>query len=142
MTPTFQELGPCPCFTCDKVGTKLAKRSGHLVGCTCRSCLGRRNRERGRKAQGRGYRRLGGDAKFTPGHEENQGVLSIEVGVESKQGQQIPASLLSFARGVWARRAWSQAERAIPEGVQADPAIYIESEGWQLLVVKLKEGRP
>lgn len=149
LTPTYQPLGPCACKeeACTVVGTKLQKAlpgddgPAHLVRCNCRRHRNKRNQKKGRRAQGRGYRRLGGTAPFSPGHEENQGVLSVEVAVEAKAGNQIPRSLLKFARTGWARRAWSQAERSIPTGVQAEPSIYVEVEGWELLVTLLKRGR-
>jgi hypothetical protein len=58
--------------------------------------------------------------------------------VEAKAGAQVPASFAKFAGLEWTRRAISQAERAIPVGVQANPAVYIEvprKGAW--LVVKL-----
>lgn len=136
----YQECG-CGCQT---IGWKEKVKGcapGCVVGCRSRSCVGRRNKRKGRAAQARGYRRLGGSAPFTPGHEENAGVLSVELAVEAKSGAQVPRSLLKFARTEWARRAWSQAERSIADGVQADPAIYCEAEGWALLVALLKRGR-
>lgn len=136
----WQPYSQCPCG-CEVIGAKLSVKSGHVHGCTCRSCLGRRVRRSGRAAQARGYRRLGGTAPFTPGNEENSGTHSVEIQVEAKSGRQVPASLLKFARTEWARRAWSQAERAIPAGVQAEPSIYAEREGWQLLVTLLKVGK-
>ena len=98
-SPVSQPMGECPCGQCGHVGTKLT-RYGHLIGCRCRPCLGRRSKRKGRAAQARGYRALGGTAPFTPGHEESQGVLSVEVAAEAKAGAQIPRSLLKFARTV------------------------------------------
>lgn len=142
-TPLEREwipFAPCPCG-CPVQSAKLSTRTGHVRGCSCRPCLGRRSKRKGRAAQARGYRALGGSAPFTPGHEENQGVLSVEVAVESKAGHQVPRSLLKFARSEWSRRAWSQAERSIPAAMQAHPAIYCEDEGWALLVALVKRGR-
>ena len=127
----------CPCGECEVVAAKLTK-FGHALGCGCRSCIGRRNKRSGRKAQARSYRRLGGLAPFTPGHEENAGTFSVEVQVESKSGKQIPASFSKFTTLEWTRRALSQAERAIPEGVKANAAIYMEiPRQGAYLVVKL-----
>lgn len=116
----------------------LSRYGKALRTCQCRDTIGRRNKRKGRKAQARGYRRLGGSAPFTPGNEENQGVLSVEVGVESKAGKQVPASFTRFVALEWTRRALSQAERSIPVGVEASPAVYLEpAGGGRWLVVKL-----
>jgi hypothetical protein len=120
----WQPFTPCPCG-CERTASKLTKY-GHVTECACPSCRGRRSRTKGRRAQARGYRRLGGLAPFTPGNEENSGTFSVEVQAEMKAGRQIPREFVRFARSEWARRAWSQAERAIPAGVQAEPAIYCE----------------
>ena len=133
---------PCPCQPggCGVTSYKLSVRTGHAMSCVCHSCVGRRNRSSGRRAQARGYRRLGGSALFTPSHEENAGTHSIKVQVEWKSGKQVPASIMSFARSLWARDGWHQAEMAIPAGAQADPSIGIEREGWQILVTLLRRG--
>jgi len=141
MTPTVQEQGPCNCG-CNVIGTKLKVKScietGCVVGCRSRICTGRRNKRKGRKAQARGYRLLGGSAPFTPGHEENAGTLTVEVQVEMKSGSQIPANFRRFIELEWTRRALSQAERAVPEGVQANPALYLEPpRAGRWLVVRL-----
>lgn len=58
--------------------------------------------------------------------------------MESKAGKQVPASFTKFVGLDWTRRALSQAERAIPEGVVAAPAIYLEPAGGGIwLVVRL-----
>ena len=132
----------CPCG-CGEQGLKLqARHDRHLIGCKCRPCLGRRSKKKGRAAQARGYRALGGTLPWSPGHEENQGVLSIEVSLESKSGAQVPRQLVRFAESEWARRAWDQADRAIPVGMSAYPSVYCEpGGGWAILVTLIQAPR-
>jgi hypothetical protein len=139
MNPVSQPFGPCPCEpgvvsdgdititmprSCVAIGTKLTK-FGHLVGCTCRSCLGRRNQRSGKRAQARGHRALGGIG-FTPSNEESHGAYDLRVQVEHKTGEQVPASFRKFVTLDWTRRALNQAERAVRVGDGAHPSVMID----------------
>lgn len=137
MNPVTQILGACPCSPsgCGILGTKL-NRFGHVVGCQCSSCRNRNNRKRGKAANARAHKLLGGAGRTID--DDLFHAYPLEVSLESKQGAQIPASLEKFCRSEWARHAWRQAEKKIPVGVQAHPAIYIElSPSEPFLLVKL-----
>jgi hypothetical protein len=127
---------PCFCGIEGCTGSKLSSKTGHVVGCLCRPCLGRRNQKRGKRGQAVAHRNLGG-VGFTPSNEESGRTYSVEVQVEVKAGAQVPASFQKFASLDWTRRALSQADRAIPVGVQAYPAVYLrlpERKGHYLVV--------
>lgn len=140
-TGKWVPFAECPCLErCGVRAAKLSVRSGHARGCTCRSCLGRRNRAKGQRTQARMHRRLGGTG-FTPQHEE--GAVGYELTVwlipEAKTGKQVPRKLASSIESDWFRRALRQSERAIPHGSTAMPAVYFElpgsSGGWLLMPV-------
>ena len=63
------EKGDCPCG-CGKFGT-IKMGNGHVKGCPCRSCMGRRNRLKGRDKQRRAQRALIGSGSHAHAHEEN-----------------------------------------------------------------------
>jgi len=136
MNAVYQQMGPCPCLRCDIIGSKLTKH-GHLVGCSCPSCMGRRNRRRGQAAQAKGHRALGGTG-FTPSHEESTGGYPIVVQVEHKTGQQVPANFYRFIETDWFRRALSQAQRAVRVGDGSMPSVMIDGR-W--LVTDCKKGQ-
>lgn len=128
------DLIECPCG-CTVIGKE--QRTGHARGCSCRPCIGRRNRRKGHAGQAKMHRALGG-VGFTPHDEESGRTYSVEVQVEAKVGDQIPRTFVAFSETDWLRRALSQAERAIPAGVQAFPAVYCQpSGGGRWLIVKL-----
>lgn len=132
----WQPYNPCPCG-CGTVGWKLRK-NGHVVGCGCPSCRNRRNQKKGRVGQANAHKALGG-AGFTPHHEESGRTYSVEIQAEVKKGAQVPAALTKLVSLDWTRRALSQADRAIPEGVQAFPAVYMEPPGggaWLLVEIR------
>src|SRR3990167_5078602 len=125
MNPSFQYPGPCPCEKqlCRDalgIGTKLTKY-GHLVGCRCRSCLGRRSKRKGQAAQAKTHKALGGEG-LTPCNEESGIFYTLTVRPEVKAGKQTPASFTKFVSGEWFRHALSQSERAIPVGIDAKPS--------------------
>ena len=124
---TIQPLGECPCG-CGLYHTKLT-RFGHVVGCICHSCTGRRNRRKGQKAQARSHRRLGGQG-FTPTNEESGRPYTVEVSIlpEVKTGAQIPASWDRFQSSEWFRHALSQSERSAPVGSGVLPAVVIRGD--------------
>ena len=135
MIPVTQPLGPCPCQSCDRVGTKIAKVSGHLVGCRCPSCRGRQSRSKGQRAQRRTHQALDGQG-FTPTHEESGLFYDLTVRPEVKTGQQVPASFRKFIALEWTRRALSKSSRSIPAGVDARACLAIDGR-W--LVIDLKD---
>ena len=136
MNAVTQSLGACPCGSCDVMSTKL-NRFGHVVGCQCVSCRNRNNRKRGKAANARAHKRLAPQLQRTIDDDVFH-AYPLEVSLEVKQGQQIPASLEKFCHGEWARHAWRQAEKKVPVGVQAYPAIYVElAPSEPYLVVKL-----
>jgi hypothetical protein len=123
----------CPCG-CGQSGSKLSFKTGHVVRvCDCASCRGRRNQKRGRRAQAKTHRALRGQG-FTPYHEESGLFYDLTVRPEVKAGSQVPATFRRFLETDWFRRALSQSERAIPEGVDARPCVSIDGR-W--LVVDL-----
>ena len=138
MNATTQDFGPCPCklavfsvsdtWTCSAVGTKLT-RYGHLVGCTCRPCQGRRSKRKGQKAQAKMHKRLGGQG-FTPSNEESARPYEVTILVmpESKTGGQVPASWDKFIGTEWFRRALDQSARAAPVGSGVLPAVVIRGD--------------
>ena len=118
----------CPCRTCGVVGLKLT-RSGHVLGCKCHECIGRRNQRKGKRNQALTHRRLGGTG-FTPSNEESARAYQVEVTVfpEHKGGAQIPASWDKFTGTEWFRRALEQSTRAVPAGSGALPALTLRSQ--------------
>jgi hypothetical protein len=126
---------PCPCG-CGATGSKLAYKTGHVVrACKCQSCIGRRNRQKGQRAQAKGHRALGGQG-FTPGNEESVGGYPITVQVEWKTGEQIPASLVKFLGLEWTRHALSQAQRARRIGDGSMPTVGVVVGGRTWLIVE------
>jgi len=105
------------------------------VGCSCRPCIGTRNRRKGQAAQAKGHRALGG-VGFTPTNEESTGGYPIVVQCEWKTGGQVPASFLKFIGLDWTRRALSQANRARRIGDGSMPAIGIVVAGKTWLLVE------
>ncbi len=118
----------CPCG-CGATGLKLQVRLAkdgrhHVVGCKCRSCIGRRNRQAGQASERRRHKRLGGQGG-TP-NDELAYCYSINVSTQDKHGGQIPASFVAFITSEWARHALRQAEKKLPVGSDAMPALYLE----------------
>lgn len=130
-------------FVCPGCGSESIKsvKGGHCYKCKCRSCTGKRNQAKGKRAQANMHRALGGTS-FTPSHEESARPYTAEIVVmpESKHGQQVPASFTKLVRGDWFRRALSQSERALPVGSpNLLPAVYLEPEGGgKWLIVRLR----
>ena len=122
---TNQLIGGCPCG-CEQVGTKLTV-FGHLKGCHCSTCIGRRNQRKGKAAQAKTHRALGGTG-FTPSNEESGRPYLVEVSVlpEVKTGQQIPANWARFISSDWFRRALAQSAKSAPFGTGTVPAVVID----------------
>lgn len=130
----------CPCrigfgleMTCQ--GTKLTKY-GHVVGCICRSCTGRRSKRKGHAAQAKMHRALGGQG-FTPHNEESARPYTVEVSVmpESKTGGQVPANWDTFIKTQWFRKALDQSTRAVPFGSNVIPSVSIRGD-WVILDIR------
>ena len=128
----------CPCGDVRCPQAAKLTRKGHVVGCVCRGCIGKRNRGKGQRAQANAHKRLGGKGN-TPTHEEWGPGYEITVWPEVKQGAQVPASFTKFLDTDWFRRALQQAEKSCPVGNQSFPAVYLQlpgaTTGW--LVVKV-----
>ena len=114
---------------CGTLNLKTQLKTGHVVGCTCHPCIGRRNRRKGQRGQARTHKRLGGEG-FTPSNEESARPYHVECMVmpEVKTGQQIPASWDKFVSCEFFRRALSQSERAIPFGSGALPCVVLRGD--------------
>lgn len=114
---------------CGEFNLKTQLKTGHVVGCKCPSCIGRRNRYKGQRAQAKTHRRLGGQG-FTPSNEESARPYTVECMVmpEVKTGEQIPASWDKFVSSEFFRRALSQSERAVPFGSGALPCVVIRGD--------------
>jgi len=118
----------CRCG-CGVVNLKMQLKTGHVVGCACPSCRGRRNRRKGQAGQAKTHRRLGGQG-FTPSNEESARPYVVEVAImpEAKTGEQIPTSWDKFAATEWFRRALSQSARACPFGSNVLPAVSLRGD--------------
>ena len=130
MNAVTQDFGPCPCgetyyaSPCRMEGTKLT-RFGHLVGCKCPSCTGRRNKRKGQAAEARAHKRLGGTGPTV--RDDLFHCYSVNLSVETKTGAtNIPAKLLTAARSEWVRHALGQAIKKTPVGSDALPTIALE----------------
>lgn len=134
---TWEAWPACPCG-CGVDALKLTKY-GHVIGCACRSCIGRRSQRAGKRAQAKGHRALGGQG-FTPSNEESARPYQIEVTVmpEHKTGQQVPATFDRFITTDWFRRALDQSTRAVPTGSGALPCVVIRG---QWAVIDIRGGR-
>jgi hypothetical protein len=130
----WQPYSACPCGECDVIGYKLT-RWGHVAKCACYSCRNRRNRNKGRKAQTKVHRDLGGEGHSTL-HEENSQAYPVWVRPEVKTGKQVPIAFSKFLATDWFRRALSQSERSLPVGSGAKAAVAIVVGGETWLVVK------
>lgn len=129
---------PCPCG-CDQTASKLSLRTGHVVGCACRPCTGRRSQKKGKAAQRKTHQNLGGQG-FTPSNEESARPYTVEVVLmpEVKTGGQVPASWDKLIGTDWFRRAMSQSERAVPIGSGAYPCVAIRGD---YVIVDIRKGR-
>lgn len=128
--PAWEPFNPCPCG-CEVVGWKQVRPlpgdegQAHVVGCKCRRHISKRNVRKGKAAQAKGHRALGGEG-FTPHHEESRGGYDVRVQVEHKTGNQIPASFRKFVSLEWTRHAMRQAEMAVRVGDGSHPGIMID----------------
>jgi hypothetical protein len=109
---------------CGEVNLKVQLKTGHVVGCACPSCRGRRNRKAGKASERRRHKRLGGEG-WTP-NDELAYSYSINVTTQDKQGAQVPASFVAFITSEWTRHALQQAIKKMPVGSDAMPALWLE----------------
>jgi len=118
----------CVCG-CGEVNLKTQLKTGHVVGCTCRPCIGRRNRRKGQKAQAKMHKNLGGTG-FTPTNEESARPYHVECILmpEGKTGKQVPKSWDDFVSSEWFRHALSQSSRAVPFGSGALPCVVLRGD--------------
>jgi hypothetical protein len=127
MTLVYIPGEPCPCG-CGATGSKLSFKTGHIVrSCTCRSCIGRRNRKKGQAAEAKRHRMLGGEGQTI--RDDLHHAYSLNVSVEDKSGSQCPVKLVSGMQSEFMRRAFSQATRKIPVGSDAYPAVMLHPHG-------------
>lgn len=127
----------CACG-CGLTG-ELTKKTGHVRRlCKCNECKGRRNQKKGQRGQRAAHRALGGIGN-TPSNEEWWRAMSLDVWVEVKAGQQIPVTFTKFIEGAWFRSALGQAQRALPVGVDAKPAVFLvlPNRGGKWIVAKM-----
>src|SRR5438034_7698982 len=115
MNAVYQLPGDCPCGSdsCLMQGTKLAK-SGHLVGCGCRPCLGLRSKRSGQRKQSSALKAAahaeGRTMDIAPTHEEQARLL---VHYEIKSGEQVLRAGPK-QREDWEKQARLFAERQVP----------------------------
>lgn len=125
--------GPCPCG-CPLYGTPLRGKIGHVRGCGCRRCGGKRSRRTGLEAQREGARGVGVPrvGSMWPGHEEDyRGALRVE----SKAGGQVGPIITRFL----AAEAQSEAKR--PIGDHRPFAMIAAHEKCQVLVFRVSAAR-
>lgn len=81
--PRLKPKVECP-DGCGRFGTPM--RNGHIRGCPCRSCMGRRNKYKGQRKQRAAAKAVGITVnRMGAGHEENyQGALRVEVKAGAK----------------------------------------------------------
>lgn len=118
---------PCPCG-CDEIALKISFKTGHVLGCKCRRCVGRRSQRKGRRAQSNAHRLLGGEG-VSPSNEESGRAYELRLLVrpEVKKGGQVSKKLLAALSLAWTERALWQADRGA--GGEVLPALYLEPEG-------------
>lgn len=137
--PPFVPGDSCPC-ECGTPGSKLSVKTGHVVGCSCRPCLGRRNRKRGKAHERTRHLNLGGSG-YTPA-DELPHTYPLTVTVEDKSGDQLSNKLLSWIDSEQYRHWMQQCKKKIPVGVDALPALSLHPPGGgHFLFVEVKPRR-
>lgn len=142
MNAVTQLMGRCPCGACQTIGTKIAKKTGHLVGCDCVSCRGSLSVRKGHRGQQRGHEALGGNGR-APWNEDRAKPYVIEVALmpESKVGSGVPKAFADFLASTWLRHAFAQADRAVPVGSGVSPSLMIDGR-WLVVDTRPREPRP
>lgn len=133
MTDVVVRLKPdpvaCPCDmkTCTKVGQLVGKRQ-HVRGCICPRCRGRRNRDKGRRAQAKAGRTIGiARSNLSPGHEEN---APGAVRWEQKDGAQVAPIFTRYDK------AKAQSEACRPIGDNRPFVFTATNQSRTLLVIE------
>lgn len=93
MTDYLKAKADCVCG-CGLFGTPLKRPEGHIRGCKCPRCMGKRNRAKG-DAKARKARKALGITGVNSRHEE---VWGGDVRVEVKAGAQIKPVVTAFLR--------------------------------------------
>ncbi len=138
--PGWNPYDPCACG-CGEIGYRLTKvlpddDVSHVFGCKCRRHIGKRNRKAGQRTEANRHRNLGGEGQTR--RDEFPDTYTVACTTEDKRGEQIPASFLKFLALEWTRHALRQAEKKMPVGNDAFPALYLEPPGgsaWLLVKV-------
>ena len=116
---------------------RIELEPGHPRGCSCRSCIGRRNRRKGQQKQREARKALGITPQFhgQGGNEETWTESPLLPGMrfEVKSGRQIPAWVMNAIGQVEASRAYV--------GSYFKPALVLSPVGTsdQYLMVKLSD---
>ena len=117
MNAVYQELGPCPCRdpACTAIGTKLSRKTGHLVDCNCPPCRGLAANRGGHRKQDRilvDAAKAEGRRRFrAPTNEEDANLL---VHYESKSGTSLPRAFTGDTIRHHETQARSRAHRHVP----------------------------
>ena len=126
----LKEKQDCACG-CGLFGTPLKRPEGHIRGCACAKCRGKRNRAKG-DAKARKARKALGIAGVNSRHEEVWGgALRVEV----KAGAQIKPVVTAFLR------CEIQSEQHRPIGDTRPFAMVAMPDGWSdgLIVMRLSQ---
>lgn len=131
----FRPGETCPCG-CGITGNKLSFKTGHIVRvCGCHSCRNSRSVKKGKRAQAKGHRALGGIG-FTPSNEETHNGYDVRVQVEHKHGYPDQTVMLRrFIQTEFFRHALSQAQRAQRIGDGSHPGMMLDGR-WLLVDCK------
>lgn len=120
----------CVCG-CGLFGTPLKRPEGHIRGCVCKRCMGKRNRAKG-DGKARKARKALGIGGVNSRHEE---VWGGDIRVEVKAGAQIKPVLTAFLK------CEAQSEAARPIGDHRPFMMVAMPDGWSdgLIVMKLSD---
>ena len=122
-------MSACPCGCGVALGARVST-NGHTMGCTCSSCIGRRNRRKGKRKQLAARHGLGISARHVLGGQEES--WAGDVAVEVKAGAQTQPCVNRF--GV----AWRQADAARELGDERPIVVVLMGDGSSDGVVMLR----
>lgn len=130
MTDYLKAKADCVCG-CGLFGTPLKRPEGHIRGCKCPRCMGKRNRAKG-DAKARKARKALGITGVNSRHEE---VWGGDVRVEVKAGAQIKPVVTAFLR------CEIQSEQHRPIGDTRPFMLVVMPDGSSdgLIVMRLKD---
>lgn len=135
--PRLKEKVECPCGACGRFGTP-GGRIGHVRGCGCPRCRGRRNRRKGLEKQRVARKALGiAPQKFGDANEErwadayfaNEVKAGKQVGPVANWWLRVEAQVLSNEADFGDRRRPVRAV-AMPEG-WSDGLVVVRLSTWQ-----------